>query len=85
MKFSSTPYILITTSLLITITVMASLDFAFAWVFYLMVIGQIFLGIMVYKVLRDKYTTNKTFDHFYQDRPIEPVYVQAKNEKFRGE
>ncbi|MFK7834333.1 MAG: hypothetical protein AB8B52_13750 [Winogradskyella sp.] len=85
MKISPITYLAFTTFILVTITIMASLNFAFAWVFYLMVIGQIFLAITVYKVLRDNYKTDKTFEHFYEDRPVDPIYVEAKNEKFRGE
>ena len=39
--------------------------------------------VMVYKVLTDNYTTDKTFEHFYEDRPIEPLDIKAENEKFR--
>lgn len=49
---------------------MAAINFAFHWIFYLTVIGQILLVIMVYKILKDKYTTSKTFEHFYEDFPI---------------
>lgn len=76
-------YVAITTLLLITITIMCAMGFSFNWVFYLTVIGQILVVIMVYKVLTDNYTTTKTFEHFYEDRPIEPIEVRAENEKFR--
>ena len=81
MKVSPFVYIAITTLILITITIMSAMDFPFGWVFYLTVSGQIFLVIMVYKVLTDDYSTDKTFDHFYEDRPIEPLEVMAENEK----
>ena len=83
MKKSLSLYVAIPTILLLTITVMCALDFPFNWIFYLTVIGQIFVIIMVYKVLTDDYTTDKTFDHFYEDRPVEPLKVRAENEKFR--
>ena len=85
MKTSPFLYIAITTLLLITITTMSAMDFPFGWVFYLTVLGQIFLVVMVYKVLRDDYKTDKTFDHFYEDKPIDPFGVSAENEseKFR--
>ena len=38
--------------------------------FYLMVVGQLFLVLMVYKVLIDNYKTTKTFEDFYEDNPI---------------
>ncbi|WP_405573627.1 hypothetical protein [Winogradskyella sp. Asnod2-B02-A] len=78
MKSSPFPYIIITTLLLITVTIMASLNFSFTWVFYLTVIGQIAVVLMVYKTLKDKYTTNKTFEHYYEDRPIEPFNYESE-------
>ncbi|WP_111685092.1 hypothetical protein [Winogradskyella tangerina] len=83
MKLSPFFYIALTTILLITITIMSAMDFPFNWVFYLTVIGQILVVVMVYKVLTDNYTTDKTFEHFYEDRPIEPLDIKAENEKFR--
>ncbi|WP_179021095.1 hypothetical protein [Winogradskyella forsetii] len=80
MKSSPFPYIIITTLLLIMVTIMATLNFPFSWVFYLTVIGQIAVVVMVYKTLNDKYTTDKTFEHFYEDRPIEPSGFNAENE-----
>ncbi|MFK7832763.1 MAG: hypothetical protein AB8B52_05780 [Winogradskyella sp.] len=82
MKASPYTYLGITTFLLVTVTIMASLNFAFASVFYLMVIGQIFLAITVYKVLRDNYETGKTFEDFYEDGPAQTLKINAENEKF---
>ncbi|WP_299016596.1 hypothetical protein [uncultured Polaribacter sp.] len=70
MKTSIFTYVALTTFLLVLVTILASLNFSFSWVFYLTVIGQLFVLIMVYKVLKDKYTTNKTFEDFYEDNPI---------------
>ncbi|NRD23366.1 hypothetical protein HNV10_08950 [Winogradskyella litoriviva] len=78
MKTSPFPYIILSTLLLITVTIMASLNFSFSWVFYLTVIGQASVVWMVYKTLKDKYTTSKTFKHLYEDHPIEPF-------KYNGE
>ena len=83
MKDSPFPYITITTLLLITITIMAALDFPFSWVFYLTVIGQILIVVMVYKVLTENYSTDKTFEHFYEDRPVEPIEIPIEKERFR--
>jgi len=83
MKISPLFYVALTTLLLITITVMCAMDFPFNWVFYLTVIGQVLIVVMVYKVLTDDYTTDKTFEHFYEDRPIEPIEVKAENKNFR--
>ena len=60
----------LTTFLLLLLTIMVSMDVAFGWVFYTMCIGQFFVLVMVYKVLRDNYTTDKTFEDFYEDKPI---------------
>ncbi|TCK67523.1 hypothetical protein DFQ05_1301 [Winogradskyella wandonensis] len=84
-KVSPMVYVTITTLLLVTIMVMCAMGFPFNWVFYLTVAGQILVVLMVYKVLTDDYETDKTFEHFYEDRPIQPVEVKAENEeeKFR--
>ncbi len=70
MKFSAMFTVALTTIILIMVTIMATMNFTFGWVFYLTCIGQLMVIIMVYKVLRDKYSTNKTFEDFYEDRPI---------------
>jgi len=77
MKISAMAYLAITTMLLVTITIAVSMDMAFTWVFYLTCFGQVLLVITVYKVLRDNYTTSKTFDDFYEDHPI------GKEENYR--
>ncbi len=60
----------ITTVVLITVTIMASMGFPFNWVFYLTVIGQFMVVYMVYKVLTDQYHTENTFEDFYEDLPF---------------
>jgi bacteriorhodopsin len=70
MKIPVMFYVALTTFMLVLLTVMVSMNIAFSWVFYTMCLGQAFLLIMVYKVLKDRYSTDKTFDHFYEDRPI---------------
>ena len=80
MKLSHMFYVAITTMLLITLTIMSAMNFPFNWIFYLTVIGQIMVVVMVYKALTDNYTTDKTFEHFYVDRPIE---VPNEEEKYR--
>ncbi|WP_317048454.1 hypothetical protein [Winogradskyella jejuensis] len=80
-KISPMVYVFVTTLLLVTITIMCAMDFPFNWVFYLTVLGQILVVVMVYKVLTDDYKTDKTFEHFYEDRPIQPVEVKAQNEE----
>lgn len=63
-------YIALTTLVLVTVTIMATMNFPFNWVFYTTILGQVLVVFMVYKVLKDKYTTTKTFKDFYEDHPI---------------
>lgn len=83
MKITPITYVVITTIIFFSVTIMAVLGASFGWVFFLTVIGQILLVFTVLKVLKDDYTTDKTFDHFYEDCPVEPIEVKAKHEKFR--
>lgn len=71
MKLSAISFLIITTFILISVSIMAALDVSFSWVFFLTLIGQILLVYTVYKVLIDNYKTDKTFDDWYEDEPIE--------------
>ena len=46
------------------------MNVSFSWVFYATILGQVLLVVMVYKILKDNYSTTKTFDDFYEDHPI---------------
>ena len=70
MKTSAMFWVGATTIVLITVTVMAAMNFPFNWVFYITVLGQVMIVYMVYRVLTDTYITNKTFKDFYEDFPI---------------
>ncbi|WP_338357247.1 hypothetical protein [Yeosuana marina] len=70
MKIPVMFYVAITTFLLIALTVMVAMGLSFIWLFLIMFLGQTLLIVMVYKLLRDTYTTSKTFDDFYEDYPI---------------
>lgn len=70
MKIPAMLYVVITTLMLVTLTVMVAMDMPFNWVFYVTCLGQVFVVVMVYKVLRDQYITDKTFEDFYEDHPI---------------
>lgn len=63
-------WVAITTVILVIVTLMASLDFAFRWVFFLTIFGQTCLIIMVLQVLKADHHSEKTFDDFYEDYPI---------------
>lgn len=70
MNISAVTYLIATTFVLVTVTIFAAMDFPFSWVFYLTVFGQVLLVYSVLKVLKDNYTTDKTFEDFYEDNPI---------------
>ena len=70
MKSSAMFWVGATTLVLILVTVMATLNFSFSWIFYITVLGQLMIVYMVYKVLTDNYKTLKTFEDFYEDYPI---------------
>ena len=70
MRLSAMFYVVFTTCLLVLLAVMVTMDISFGWVFYIMCFGQAMVCLMAYKVLRDRYTTHKTFDDFYQDYDI---------------
>lgn len=69
MKNLGLPLLAITTFILLTVTIFAAMDFAFSWIFYLTILGQIFLVITVYRVLKDHHHTKKTFTDGYEDVP----------------
>jgi hypothetical protein len=71
MKPTALGYLLITTLILVTVTTFAVMNFHFGWIFYLTVLGQVLLVFSVIKVLKDQYSTDKTFEDFYEDYPIE--------------
>ncbi|WP_027076482.1 hypothetical protein [Maribacter antarcticus] len=66
-----------TTLVLVTVTITVAMNFPFNWVFYLTLIGQVMIVLMVYRVLTDNYKTEKTFADFYEDHPI------GREERFR--
>ncbi len=67
MKNTAMFWVAHTTITLVIVTIMATMNFLFNWVFYVTVLGQL---MMVYKVLSDNYETEKTFKDFYEDNPI---------------
>ena len=69
-KDTSMLWVGLTTFMLLLVTLLASLNFRFSWVFFATIIGQGFLVLMVMRVLQSPYTTDKTFEDFYEDHPI---------------
>lgn len=81
MRRSAITYLVITTVILITVALFAAMDFPFRWVFFIAIFGDIFLIFSVLKVLKDKYSTNKTFRDFYGDHPIGKEELHLKNRR----
>lgn len=71
MKSNGIRFLILTSILLITISILVYFNFNFSIIFYLTLIGQILLIFTVYKVLTDIYKTEKTFDDWYEDYPID--------------
>lgn len=74
MRNSAMFMIALTTLILFTVVVFSAMNLPFSWVFLLTTVGQIFLLVSVYRILKDDYTTDKTFDDFYEDHPIGDNY-----------
>ncbi|MFS4447886.1 hypothetical protein [Maribacter sp. 2307UL18-2] len=70
MQNSAMFWVALTTLILVSVTVMVSMNLPFNLIFFGSVIGQVFVVIMVYNVLTDNYKTAKTFEDFYEDNPI---------------
>ena len=70
MKNSAMFLVLFVTIFLLVLTALVYTNIGFSGVFILTVIGQLLVVLMVYKVLKDHYTTDKTFEDFYEDYPI---------------
>ncbi|MGB8703703.1 MAG: hypothetical protein WCD31_01605 [Gillisia sp.] len=71
MKLTGVHFLVVTTAVLVILAILAQLGFSFSLVFYLTCFGQLLLLISVYKILTDDYSTDKTFDDFYEDHPID--------------
>ena len=70
MKNTAIKLVLAISLLLVVLTIMVELNFPFSLMFFLTFLGQVLLIYTVYKVLTDKYTTDKTFDDWYEDHPM---------------
>lgn len=60
-----------TTVFLILFVLLSQLPVNFTVLFALMVIGQVLVLFMVYRVLKDKYQTDKSFEDWYEDHPAD--------------
>ncbi|UZH56308.1 hypothetical protein JRG66_05435 [Salinimicrobium tongyeongense] len=70
MKLSAHFYVVITSLLLALVAVMVFYNLPYNAVFFTVLLGQAWWLFTVYKVLTDKYSTNKTFDDWYEDHPV---------------
>ncbi|WP_224490467.1 hypothetical protein [Robertkochia flava] len=71
MKSTAMILVLVVSVFLVLFTALAQMEVRFDILFYMMMIGQFLVVVMVYKVLTDNYKTDKTFDHWYEDHPQE--------------
>lgn len=71
MRLSAHFYVAITTLLLITVAVMVFYNLSYEIIFFTVLAGQAWWLLTVYKVLTDDYSTDKTFDDWYEDKPVE--------------
>lgn len=62
--------IAVTTILMAAVAVMVFYNVRFDLILYTVLAGQAWWIFTVFRVLADKYTTNKTFDDWYEDHPI---------------
>ena len=71
MKIKPIIWLYITSIALVMVAVFSYFNFPFPIVFFTVVFGQGLLIYTVYRILTDDYSTNKTFDDFYEDHPID--------------
>ena len=71
MKNTVTILLTITTIVLVVLAVMSFYNVDFPTVFYITCGGQALFIFTVYKVLTDDYSTEKTFDDWYEDHPLD--------------
>jgi hypothetical protein len=70
MRISAHFYVIIATLLLVSVAVMVFYNVSYDIVFYTVIAGQAWWLLTVYKVITDNYSTDKTFDDWYEDHPI---------------
>lgn len=71
MKSKAIFFVIVTSLFLLMYTALAQFDVSVRLVYSLFLIGNILVITMVYKVLKENYSTNKNFNHWYQDNPRE--------------
>lgn len=71
MKISTHFFVLITTLILALVAVLVFYNFSFPLILITVLLGQAWWLLTVYKVLKDDYSTEKTFEDWYEDHPID--------------
>lgn len=71
MKLNGIFYLTITSLVLVALVILVHFDTSFELIFFLTTAGQLLLVYTVYKILTDDYKTERTFDDWYQDEPLE--------------
>ena len=59
-------FLVLTSIVLVLVTIFSALNFPFPLVFYLVCFGKLLLIITVYKVLKEDYKPDSTFEEFYE-------------------
>lgn len=59
-------FLVLTSIVLVLVAIFSALNFPFPLVFYLVCFGQLLLIITVYKVLKEDYKPDSTFEEFYE-------------------
>jgi hypothetical protein len=75
MKNSAIRLVWFTTAYLVVFTALSALDMALPLLWGMLLLGQLLVVYMVYKVLTDDYTTDKKFRDWYSDMPKKPDNV----------
>ncbi len=66
MKSSGIFFLVLTSIVLVLVAIFSALNFPFPLIFYLVCFGQLLLIITVYKVLKEDYKPDSTFEEFYE-------------------
>ncbi len=61
--------VVFTSAYLFVFSAFSQFDVALKWMNVLFIVGNFLVIWMVYEVLRDKYSTTKTFKDWYEDKP----------------
>lgn len=71
MKSTAMVMVILVTAFLVLLTAFSQMNIRPDIIFFLMVLGQLLVILMVYMVLTDNYKTTKTFEDWYEDHPID--------------